>query len=47
VLDGGLESDRVAAYAEARLAGLPMPDALRLVERLLAIGRDVRRNFLH
>jgi hypothetical protein len=29
--------DRVAAYAEAHLAGLPTPEALRLVEEHLAI----------
>jgi hypothetical protein len=37
--------DRVAAYAEAHLAGLPTPEALRLVERHLAICSECREEF--
>jgi hypothetical protein len=37
--------DRVAAYAEAHLAGLPTPEALRLVERHLAICGECQEEF--
>jgi hypothetical protein len=37
--------DRVAAYAEVHLAGLPTPEALRLVERHLAICSECREEF--
>ena len=38
--------DRVAAYAEAHLAGLPTPEALRLVERHLAMCEECQEEFL-
>jgi hypothetical protein len=37
--------DRVAAYAESQLAGLPTPEALRLVERHLAICSECQEEF--
>ncbi|WP_437491546.1 hypothetical protein WME75_15830 [Sorangium sp. So ce1014] len=37
--------DRVAAYAEVHLAGLPTPEALRLVEEHLAICGECQEEF--
>jgi hypothetical protein len=37
--------DHVAEYAEAHLAGLPTPEALRLVEQHLAICSECREEF--
>lgn len=37
--------DRVASYVEARLAGLPTPEALRLVEEHLAICGECQEEF--
>jgi predicted anti-sigma-YlaC factor YlaD len=37
--------ERVAAYAEVRLAGLPTPEALRLVEGHLAVCGECREEF--
>ncbi|WP_438007511.1 hypothetical protein WME89_01535 [Sorangium sp. So ce321] len=37
--------ERVAAYAEVHLAGLPTPEALRLVEEHLAICGECQEEF--
>jgi predicted anti-sigma-YlaC factor YlaD len=37
--------ERVAAYAEVHLAGLPTPEALRLVGEHLAMCGDCREEF--